>query len=542
MKAFLLLLYTVCFCLFATISYSQNSEIESIKESIKKARNEAYTNPVIAAENAKKTYERALFQKHTTLAVEALTVYGWSTMLSGDYGTSINAFYDALDICPADSVYRLGAIENVMSYVYRSLGDYDKALEFVKKGKKHFQQINDSVGLANNYNYHGLIMYSLKQPQKAEELFYKALNINRILNDKKSIAANINNLCLLTGKSEEKIKLLQEAIEINKQLNATWSLAENYNNLGCHYYYLTRYNEALTALDIAYEYAQKIKAKELLCENLKYHSLIYAAQKDYAMAYNSSRLENKLRHELQIERQSISTHRINETQLDRLKKSRELLQKEYELSMLRKNAVISVVFICLSIILLFVWIKWRSKKKKIVYLSIKYKLEQAQREVMELQVKKQEETIKNVDDELRTAKGQLGYFVFFMQSRDELLRQIKDMIKSGYKMKGEELQTHLKKINVFISQYQITDKNCLNLSNQANMQNKDFLQRLLLRFPELTDGEKKLAVLLRMGLSIQEISLLTGTQPKTVGMGRYRLRKQLSLKQEENLVVFLCSI
>ena len=63
--------------------------------------------------------------------------------------------------------------------------------------------------------------------------------------------------------------------------------------------------------------------------------------------------------------------------------------------------------------------------------------------------------------------------------------------------------------------------------------NQEFLQRLSERHPNLTQGEKYLATLLRVNLSTKEISMLTGNVPKTINMNRYRLRKSLNLSSED---------
>lgn len=72
--------------------------------------------------------------------------------------------------------------------------------------------------------------------------------------------------------------------------------------------------------------------------------------------------------------------------------------------------------------------------------------------------------------------------------------------------------------------------------------NTDFLARLQIRHPRLTHGEKYLATLLRVNLSTKEISLMTGTIPKTINMNRYRLRKSLGLQPEEDLAEYLQKI
>ena len=72
--------------------------------------------------------------------------------------------------------------------------------------------------------------------------------------------------------------------------------------------------------------------------------------------------------------------------------------------------------------------------------------------------------------------------------------------------------------------------------------NKEFIEKLVKQHPNLTQGEKYLATLLRVNLSTKEISMITGSTPKTINMNRYRLRKSLNLSTEEDLTTYLQSV
>ncbi|MGM9768875.1 MAG: helix-turn-helix transcriptional regulator [Candidatus Cryptobacteroides sp.] len=77
---------------------------------------------------------------------------------------------------------------------------------------------------------------------------------------------------------------------------------------------------------------------------------------------------------------------------------------------------------------------------------------------------------------------------------------------------------------------------------QAEAAHKDFTLRLAERFPDLTEQEKRLVTLLRLGFSSKYISSLMNVSPKSVEIGRYRLRRKLKLSKGDNLVNFLKSI
>lgn len=97
----------------------------------------------------------------------------------------------------------------------------------------------------------------------------------------------MNNLCLYEGDFNEKLSLINEAIVINKNLNSQWSLGENYNNMGKQYFYAKQYNNALMALQRAYEVASSISAKELICDNYEYLSWVYDALGDHKTLINA---------------------------------------------------------------------------------------------------------------------------------------------------------------------------------------------------------------------------------------------------------------
>ena len=71
---------------------------------------------------------------------------------------------------------------------------------------------------------------------------------------------------------------------------------------------------------------------------------------------------------------------------------------------------------------------------------------------------------------------------------------------------------------------------------------RDFNMRLRESYPDLTESERKLANLLRQGLSTKHIASLMNITPKSVEIGRYRLRNRLGLERSVNLVQFIKSI
>jgi DNA-binding NarL/FixJ family response regulator len=77
---------------------------------------------------------------------------------------------------------------------------------------------------------------------------------------------------------------------------------------------------------------------------------------------------------------------------------------------------------------------------------------------------------------------------------------------------------------------------------QAESLHEDFNAKLSENFPDLTQQEKRLATLLRLGFSSKYIATLMNITPKSVEISRYRLRQKLGLSKGENLVNYIKSI
>ena len=75
--------------------------------------------------------------------------------------------------------------------------------------------------------------------------------------------------------------------------------------------------------------------------------------------------------------------------------------------------------------------------------------------------------------------------------------------------------------------------------NQVEEKHKNFVSRLLMRCPTLSEKEKRLAILLRLGFSSKDISSMMNVEPKSVEVSRYRFRRKLKLDRSVNIVQYL---
>lgn len=530
-------------CLLSAAAPLQAQDMQQAQKLIDQAQKYLYNNPKQASYYAAQA--SALFPEDepSEVRAQAMFLYCQAEQLLGNFDLSIKNLYDTQKYIDPANKQQSAQLYSLMGRVYSKLGDYNKAIELNDKATSIFKAIGDSASVAGCYNERGVMHHFMNEFVVAERFFQRALAINRAQRNLKEIATNLNNLCLYRGNTEEKLSFIQEAITINKNLDAQWSLGENYNNMGKQYYYDKQYSKALEALHKAYEYAHNIGARELICDNYEYSSMVYAAIGDYAQAYKYLDKRYHLGKELQSSNklrnieQEISYKRYQDQ-----KYATEMQEQTYKIELLKRNLWLLGSVLILGIAFSIFLYKWYKRRKDLQLIEARYQLQLSEKEVAELKMHQQELELQNVHNALATSRQEATSFAVFLKSRNELLDKIRGMVKEGYKMDAQAITPHLKKINAFISQSQSGDKTNSALLTNIDDKSNEFLQRLVAIHPKLTQGEKYLATLLRVNLSTKEISMLTGTTPKTINMNRYRLRKSLNLSSEEDLTDYLQNI
>lgn len=533
-------LYLILAVLPLTVTPLQAQDINQAKTLVEQAQNALFSNPKQASYYAAQA--AALFPEDqpNEICTQAMILHSQAEQLLGNFDLSIKNLYDAQRYINPANKRQTAQLYSLMGRVYSKLGDYNKGIELNDKATSIFKSLGDSASVAGCYNERGVMHYLLDEFVVAERFLQRALTINRAQRNLKEIATNLNNLCLYQGDTEKKLSLIQEAIAINKNLDAQWSLGENYNNMGKQYYFGEQYSKALEALQKAYEYAHNIGAKELICDNYEYSSWVYAAIGDYKQAYTRLSQMYALSKELQSSNklrnieQEISYKRYQDQ-----KYATEMQEQTYKIELLKRNLWFLGSVLVLGLAFSIFLYKWYKRRKGLQLIEARYQLELSQRELSELKLHQQELELQNIQNALDSSQQEVTSFAVFLRSRNELLDKIREMIKEGYKMDNQTLIPHLKKVNAYISQYQSGDKTNNALLLNIEDKSKEFIERLTKEHPNLTQGEKYLATMLRVNLSTKEISMISGNSPKTINMNRYRLRKALNLPTEKDLVEYL---
>ncbi len=451
----------------------------------------------------------------------------------GDFDMGFEVLTNAVETCPPDCVRIQAHLFRNLSGSYLKLRDLNKAFMYIDKALDIYRSLGDSLNLARCYNSRGLVYIHVPDNIRAEKNFLKALSINRKINNVASIAVNLNNLCLYEGDSNEKIKMLREAISINKSRGNVWSLGENYNNLGTQYFYSHQYEKALRVLDTAMHYSEQVNAKELVSDNYRYKSWVYEARENYRAAYQN------LLALFEAEKELVRMNEIRRVELNiSQKRLRDKEQKMQKQSFHIRTLYLSIAVAILAVIALALsYALFRHRqKKKIQLLEASRKLENREKELINLKLRQATHDANVIQQELEHNRKELTNMAFFMRSRNKLFTQIQEQVRECYKLSGTDAERKMRNLNAYISQFSTKNTETEVLIDELN---EHFINKLSEQHPGLSKNEKRLASLLRIGLSTKEIASIINSAPKSVNMARYRLRKHLNLETDENLTEYM---
>ena len=158
----------------------------------------------------------------------------------------------------------------------------------------------------------------------------------------------------------------------------------------------------------------------------------------------------------------------------------------------------------------------------------------------ELQRQRMQASNKQLRMEIDNKSRQLADSTMNLVRKNEILTKLKKelvhyKLHEGSKNPNLLINNQIKLIDVHLS----SDEDWIHFEEIFNQLHDNFFKRLKQLYPELTAGDLRLAAYLKMNLSSKEIAPLLNISIRGIENKRYRLRRKMNLKQEENLTEFL---
>lgn len=441
-------------------------------------------------ENALKLLFRAMeiFKKEGTRKKlgETYNSIGGNFYDQGNYDKAFEYFSNSLEIFEdLEEVQLKGSLYNNLGEIYRLNKDYNRAIEYYKKSLQIFVFFNDQLRLALLYTNLGNVYLEKSLPDSAEYYLSLGLEMSNFtgdLNRMSSIRISIGKLYLSKG---------------------NWELAHENIKTG---YELASQNLNFTNMSIA---------SELLSE-------LYGEKKDYENAYEYYIIYRNIDDSLHNKK---SLEKITQMEMNLYYDLKnEVRRIEVQQTNLR-YFTIAFILVSISILVILLYGRQRIRTRQIRTMGENLKIEKEQ-----------------LQEEIDHKNRELTTNVMFLVKKNELINYISEKL---LRVKTDFKPTIRKAVDEIVMDLQSNvDQNIWKVfEDRFREVHKDFYNNLMLKFPNLSDNDKKLCAFIRLNMNTKEIAAITHQSPNSIEVARTRLRKKLNISNTDtSLNSFLSQI
>ncbi len=201
-----------------------------------------------------------------------------------------------------------------------------------------------------------------------------------------------------------------------------------------------------------------------------------------------------------------------------------------------------VLYLAVLGIILYLYYKW-NKMRYIQKLALQEEELKHQKKILEIELKAENEL--NIQEyerhilelEIQTKSSEVAGKSLSIAKQSEMIEKIQGILdtETDFNKLKSEIKKSIKINAVNKHEWETFETNLNQIHNE-------FIINLSKKYPNLTPKDIKLCVYLKMNLSSKEIAPMMNISFRGVELQRYRLRKKLSLSQDENLSKFLLSV
>jgi len=177
-----------------------------------------------------------------------------------------------------------------ISQIYIAHGEYEKALAHLKQALTICQQFSDKEGEEQSLIKVGEIFYALGNYGEAMKYFQQSYTLLQQIGDKEGeglVLNNISQIYKIQGDYSTALTYLKQALAVHRQIGDKDGEGKSLSNIGNIFYAQGKYGEALSYLKQSLSLLQQIGDKVGESTALNNISQIYVAEDDYvtALAY-----------------------------------------------------------------------------------------------------------------------------------------------------------------------------------------------------------------------------------------------------------------
>lgn len=439
----------------------------------------------------------------------------------GDYDNSSKLYFENLKLYEKLNKKKLiGSTLGNIGADFFSQQSYEKALEYINKALTIAKETNNLTLVTDQYNNLAAI-YHVKYHDfpKALHYYFEALKVAIKINDYQQQGLNVINISRVyqeMEKPDSALYYMNQSLILFEKVNNPVNMADSYMALSEFYYrnadYSLSKDFAFRALRIGekYQMLQTISGASDLLQK------IFLISKDYENAFKYIVIRTQVNDSLYTLQSQKDLFKAE------LQYNQEKIIKEQKLKQQRYYFLLG--FIILGLLSgLYIAILFNSRQKIRIRNTI---LEKDKAEA-----------------DLKFKSKELSINILALLKKNELIAEIRQKFTDLEKaLPKNEVSDIVAKFNHEIK-LSSDDRLWQEFSMRFREINSEFYDKLLNKFPDLTQSELKLCAYLRLNMSTKEIADLTGQSIETLGKARYRLRKKFALtNSDSNLVLFLSQI
>ena len=173
------------------------------------------------------------------------------------------------------------------------------------------------------------------------------------------------------------------------------------------------------------------------------------------------------------------------------------------------------------------------------YMSKPFRIDNLQSILLHYGLKKKELGRKKVISELRSRENDLNQIAFHLSQKRKFIEEISSRLTTLQKEPSFRVKSEISALIREFNNHRLSDRSTQALQSDMDKVNVSFYKRLEEQFPALTENEKELCGLLVLRLSTKDIANLRNVLPNSVKKARQRIRKKLSLTEDQDLTLFL---
>lgn len=409
--------------------------------------------------------------------------------------------------------------------LHRDQNNIDEAIAYYEEAMDVLQEMGSSHGavavmldLSGLYEGNGDFskahslneeVYKFAKANKNNVLLIESMfNFSRILHIQSNFESSNDTLFSALGLIDESgLKIMQTIFQL--------LIAENFQES-------EKYDQAIfyaiKAKESAEEQGDLSKMEDALITLIG----VYHQKEDYANAFNSQQA-------LMMIRDSMFT-KENAEQIARMQARYEISEKEKEIQLLqsenkRRSSVQLFLGLGFLLVLITAFFIVRSQ-------MLKVKSSKSELEVSKLKGKELQKDLEFKNKQLTTQS-------LNMVQKNEMMEEMREKVEN---LKKEGSSRELNSLSQLVDYSVNLDEDWKQFQMHFEEVHSGFYHVLKDRYSNLTPNEMRLSALVKLNLTIKEMAAILGISPDSVKTARYRLRKKLEIKTEDNLTDFMLQL